>query len=499
MKIHHSTFFPAVAFGVSLLTAPFASAQEKGPSPEKSLVRVNATLQSYNFLRPWEKGAPTPRRGLGAVIEGNRVLVTAELTVNSTYIELEHPATGEKTPARIVGRDYEANLALLAPINKGSKFLESLTPLKINTSVKPKDPVEVWQIEDNGDGVITEVDVLRAAVRGYFVDGADFLVYQVRGSLQARANSFTLPIIKDNKLAGLLLSYSSKEQISQILPGPIIQAFLDDLDDGNYDGFPSVGLGFAQTLDDQLRKFAKIEHEDGGVYVRSVAKDGSAEKAGLKEGDVIMAIDGNAIDSRGNYVHPEYGKLNFSHLVRGGAKVGQKAKFSIIREGKPKDIVVTLQRKAPEDYLVDPYMYDRGPKYIIMGGMIFQELTKSFLGSWGESWDTRAPFKLVHAHAHPEIYEDEGRKKLVFMTQALRTPSTIGYEDLGFIILTKVNDKPINDIKDLATAFNNPGEDGIHKIEFTDYPKVIYVDDRVAKAVNQQLIQYGISQLQRLD
>ena len=194
-------------------------------------------------------------------------------------------------------------------------FLTNLTPLKIDTGVKPRDVLEVWQIEDNGDGVITEVEVLRADVRQYFIDGAQFLVYQVRGSLQARANSFTLPVTKDGKLVGLLLSYSSKEQISQILAGPIIQAFLDDVDDGEYQGFPSVGLSFAQTLDDQLRKFAGIEDKEGGVYVRQVGKDGSAEKGGLKQGDIIMAIDGKAIDSRGNYVDPLYGKLNFSHLV----------------------------------------------------------------------------------------------------------------------------------------------------------------------------------------
>ena len=83
---------------VSFLSSGLVRAQE--PSPEKSLVRVNATLQSYNFVRPWEKGAPTPRRGLGAVLANNQVLVTAELIVNSTYIELEHPSTGDKVPAR---------------------------------------------------------------------------------------------------------------------------------------------------------------------------------------------------------------------------------------------------------------------------------------------------------------------------------------------------------------------------------------------------------------
>ena len=50
---------------------------------------------------------------------------------------------------------------------------------------------------------------------------------------------------------------------------------------------------------------------------------------------------------------------------------------------------VTLERKSPDEHLIDPYMYDRGPKYVIMGGLIFQELTQAYLKSWGDKWDTR--------------------------------------------------------------------------------------------------------------
>ena len=488
----------------ALLLIPFGDslqAQDKnpGPSPELSLVRVNATLQSYNFVRPWEKGAPTPRRGLGAVLADNQVLVTAELIVNSTYIELEHPSSGEKTPARIVGRDYEANLALLTPIDEQSTLMDDLIPLELDTSVAPKDEVEVWQIEDNGDGVITEVEVLRAAVNRYFLDSAVFLVYQTVGSLQARANSFTLPVIKDGKLVGMLLSYNSKEQISQVLAAPIIEAFLADLEDEDYAGFPSIGIAFEQTLDDQLRKYAHVVDREGGIFVTGIQEDSSAGKSDLEEGDVIMAINGNPIDSRGNYVHPEYGKLNFSHLVRGGAKVGDQVRLDVVRDGEEKEIMVTLERKLPEDFLIDPYMFDRGPRYLILGGMIFQELTLPYLQSWGDNWETRAPFKLVHANAHPEQYEEEGREKLVFLSQVLRTPSTLGYEKLNSVILTEVNGVPINSLKDLSEAFKQPDKKGIHKIEFTDYPRVIYLDDRLSRAINEQLVQYGINQMEKLD
>ncbi len=468
------------------------------PSPASSLVRINATLQRYNFIRPWEKGAPTPRRGLGAFITGKRVLTTAELVENSTYIELELTGTGEKTPAKIIGLDYEANLALLEPIDAKSTILDKLVPLKLDDSVSAGDTLEIWQVEDNGNSVTTDVKVLRVAVGNYFIPGSRLLTYPVKGSLQYHANSFTLPVVKNGNLAGLLLSYSSKEQTSSLLPSPIIKHFLDDLKDGDYKGFPNMGLGYAQTLDEQLRKFTHISDKKGGVFVRRIVADSSAGKGGVKEGDVILNLNGHDIDSRGNYSNDKYGKINFSHLVRGASNVGDKVKLHIIRDGKPIDLEFPLLRKEPGDYLVDPYMFDRGPRFMILGGLIFQELTLPYLKFWGDKWPTRGPLNLVHAQANPEPYEKEGRKKIVFLSQVVKTPATIGYQGLGSIILTKVNGQAINAIGDLAEAFKKPNAQGLHKIEFADHPKVIYLDARMALAINQQLSKYGIGQLQNL-
>ncbi len=483
---------------LALATALPAFGQDLKPSPETCLMRVNSTLQSYSFLRPWEKGAPTPRRGLGAILKGNRVLTTAELTVNSTYIELEHPTSGRKVPAKIVGRDYEANLALLAPANDDMSVFEGTVPVEIDESVEGGDTLEVWQIEDNGDGVTTSVEVLRASVGRYFVDRSVLLIYEVKGSLQARANSFTLPIFKDNKYVGSLLSYNSKEQTAAVLPAPVIKKFLADLEDGDYAGFPNIGLSYSQMLDEQLRKFSGVADKEGGVYIRSARKDGSAGKSGIEKGDVLLAINDHPIDSRGNYVHKKYGKINFSHIVRGEANVGDTLKFHIVRDGKEKTIDVKLERKLPTDYLIDPYMFDRGPKYVIFGGLIFQELTLPYLQSWGGKWSTQAPFKLVHANSSPKKYEDEGREKLVFLSNVLKTPATLGYESLGGVILNKVNGKEIKNINDLSKALAEAPENKVHRIEFDGFPEVIFVHDDVSRQINQQLIQYGISELERL-
>ncbi len=170
----------------------------------------------------------------------------------STYIELEKPDSSEKTSARVVTVDYEANLAILEPTDNKS-FLSDREPFLINEQLAPSDQLEVWQFESNGTPVTTKITVSKAEVRQSFLETSKFLQVQANGPVQYRSGSFTLPVAKNNKLAGLLVSYSSKDQISSILPASIIKHFLNDIEDGEYTGFPNLGIMYSQTLDEQFR------------------------------------------------------------------------------------------------------------------------------------------------------------------------------------------------------------------------------------------------------
>src|SRR4051812_27229664 len=95
-------------------TAPAAPpAPTVKPGEADHIVRVNVTNQNWDFSRPWGKRAPYSRRAIGAVLPHGRVLITAELVANATYIELEMPDGSGKTPAQVELVDYECNLALL--------------------------------------------------------------------------------------------------------------------------------------------------------------------------------------------------------------------------------------------------------------------------------------------------------------------------------------------------------------------------------------------------
>ena len=130
-----------------------------------------------------------------------------------------------------------------------------------------------------------------------------------------------------------------------------------------------------------------------------------------------MEINGHKIDSRGNYVDDVWGKLKFGNLVRGIPFTGDTIEMEIIRKGERMEVSFELIRRPTEDYLIDPYMFDRGPKFSIIGGLVFQELSVPFLKLFGNDWRTRAPIKLLMAHANPEMYEKKGNKKLVIMTR----------------------------------------------------------------------------------
>ena len=188
-----------IAFGVILLSATGAIAKKEpavptplGKEKQLALVRVNVTGQPYDYFRPWQKKAPQSKRALGAVLSKGRVLVTADLVANQNYVELERAESGEKSAANVQVIDYEANLALLEPVEKN--FLDGITPLDIAADTVVGDRLAAWQLEPTGALVATEGLVTTIQMTQYPVGVGQFLTYRVSLSMQYRENSYTIPL-----------------------------------------------------------------------------------------------------------------------------------------------------------------------------------------------------------------------------------------------------------------------------------------------------------------
>ncbi len=503
MKRHVLTFLTLAGTSLSFAAAPTppapppltAKVQTVSPVQKSSVVRVNSTNQSYDFFRPWSKKAPINRRGLGVFVDGGKILVTAQLVDDSTYIELERPDGGEKSTAQVEVIDREANLATLKPTDP--QFIGNFQPLELDTRVKTGDRLALLQLEANGTPVSTQALLTSVDVGRYVLEDTDFLLFRLSCPLQYRENSFTLPLVKDNKLAGFLMRYDPRSQTVDAIPSPVIAHFLRDTDRLPYQGFPHVGISFSATRDPQLRRYAGLRESDGGVYVNQVESNGPAAKAGLQPGDILVSIGDNAIDADGNYNDPLYGKVALVNLTTAGGYCGDNVTMTIVRKGEHQELSVPLFRVAPEDYVVPPYIDGHAPKYFVLGGLVFQELSRSYLREWGSNWVKEAPQRLVYYDRfQAELFRQP--RKIVILSQILPSQDTVGYEQLNYLVVTKLNGVSIDNLDDFARAAQQP-ESGFHRIEFDEDPHEIYLDAQqvIADAPTLKKV-YSLPELKRL-
>lgn len=490
------------ASGVSSPTAA-ATSPSASPVPaadiKASLVRINTTQQSWSTWQPWEKNPPRRRRALAAIVAPQRVLTTSELAADATYLEFESADGTRFTPAKVIAVDYEANLALLGPDSEedGAKFFAGSTPIEVAQPPRIGDSLEVVQIEENGVALRTSGVLQSIDVESNFLPGQFFLTYMVKASMQSAASSFSLPVITGGRLAGVLISYNSKDQICDVASTDIISRFLKEAGNGEYKGFPSLGVAIARTEDASFRKWLGLGDDQGGIYIRTLRKGGAADQAGVKKGDVLLAVDGLKIDRRGYYNHPHYGTLSWGHLIRGERATGDSVTLSLLREGKPLELKVTLSREDDASRLVPNEMFDKAPAFLVKGGLVFQELTLPLLESFGEDWQSRAPLDLLDAYENPEKYQDKVNR-IVFLSGVIPTPATVGYERLRNLVVRKVNGKEIKDMKSLIDAFkSNSGE--LHSIEFSGEDLTVNLDEAVSSGVDSQLLQRGITPLSRVN
>jgi S1-C subfamily serine protease len=475
-------------------------AAEVVPAPadvKSSVVRINSTQQSWNPWQPWEKNAPRKRRALAALVAPQRVLTTSELVSDATYLEFESTDGTRFAQAKVIAVDYEANLVLLGPASEkeGGDFFAGTVPFGIAAPPAIGSDLEILQVEENGVALQTSGNLQSVDLTSSHMEGHSFLTYMVKASMQSAASSYSLPVLSGGKLAGVLLSYNSKDQLCDVSSTDIVLRFLKEAEDGKYGGFPSLGVSIARTEDTSFRQWLKLTDEQGGLYIKSVRKGAAADLAGVKPGDVLLAVDGMAIDRRGYYQHANYGSLSWGHLIRGTKSAGESVKLSMLREGKPLEIQATLAREEEDARLVPNHLFDKAPNFLVKGGLVFQELSRPILEGFGEDWESRAPLNLLDAYANPEKYQDTLRR-VVFLSGVIPTPATVGYERLRNLVVRKVNGKDVTDMKSLIAAFDGNLNE-LHSVEFADENLTVQLDEAIATSVDSQLLQRGISRLSR--
>ncbi|MHC4244050.1 MAG: hypothetical protein ACYSU4_16720, partial [Planctomycetota bacterium] len=122
--------------------------------------------------------------------------------------------------------------------------------------------------------------------------------------------------------------WSNDRKEAGLVPAETINRFLAAVARGGYEGFGSIGFTTSALLDPSMRSFLKMPASlKAGAYVTDVYNLGTGSDV-LKQADVILAINGNALNSYGQFIHPKYELLDFHQLIT-SKTAGEKVLFEL--------------------------------------------------------------------------------------------------------------------------------------------------------------------------
>jgi len=460
----------------------------------ESVLRVTATIQYPDNKRPWLKKQPFTRVGLGTIIEGGRLLVTADMVAHASYIALEKPEDGPKGTATVEAIDEECNLAILKPVEP--ELLKGTSPLPIDTMILPGSIIQILQLEPNGAPALSLANLTTVAVMPYSPDGGSYLLYRASTTIPQRGGSFVIPALHEGKLAGLVMRYDPRTQSADIIPSLLIGRFLKECARPGYAGLARAGLTHEEARGRTLREWLGAGKGLNGIIITSIDPNGPAEKAGLRKADLIVKAGGKPIDGQGNYTDPRLGKINFSNLATLESSPGDKWEIVYFRSvgegtGTLGTATLTLEGRNPLTEISPARLQGDSVPYTFLGGLLFQELSRPYLQEWGANWRSDAPQNLVALDAfQKDLPKDQ--KRLVIVSLVLPSSQTIGLQELANKVVVNINGMPIHGLADVREAATHP-KNGFQQIDLEGSAGPIYLDAATLPSEEARLSsEYGI-------
>jgi len=435
----------AAALALCMAAAPRALAAPAGDPLKASVVKVFVVQKPPDFYQPWQMSYQEPGSGSGFVIAGNRILTNAHVVANQVNIQVMKAGDTHKATARVLFVGHDADLAELEVDEPG--FFDGTAPVQFGDMPRQRDHVAAYGFPAGGDELsITEGVVSRIEVRPYAHAGNDLLTVQTDAAINP-GNSGG-PVFKDGRFVGVSFqgyNGAALQNTGYFIPVLLVQRFLTDISDGRYDGVPGMGLVWQRLENPALRASLGLASPRGGVLVTKIIP-GSGADGVLREGDVLLSVDGIPVAENGTIPFREGERVDLTHLVS-MHQMSDTARVGVWRDGAAQSLTLTL--KAIPDLVPGP-QYDVRPSYFVYAGLVFQVLNDNFMRLFG----TGAPILMRY-------YDERGlpskdRQEIVFINVVLPHEVNVGYHHLSQAVVTEVNGRAIGSLRDVVEAVQTP-------------------------------------------
>ncbi len=255
----------------------------------------------------------------GYIVTNNHVIKDADKIKVILHDNTEYDA-------KIIGTDPMTDLALIKIEAKG------LHPLRFGSSKNTA--VGSWVVAIGSPfGLEQTVTAGIVSAKGRIIGSGpydDFI--QTDASINP-GNSGGPLLNLDGEVIGINTAIiKSGQGIGFAIPSDMATGIIDQLTESSSVSRGWLGVAI-QSVSKEMAEYYGLE-EGQGVYVAKAYEDNPAYEAGIRQGDVIIQIDGKEIESSRDLT------LTIANL-----KVGQMIKVHLIRDGKKKTFPVKLGKR----------------------------------------------------------------------------------------------------------------------------------------------------------
>ena len=461
--------------------------QEAEPAPAPQAQQENEQQAVQQAEPKEEKDVTEAYRGIVKIEVANFMvapglfMTNAHVVANAQRIYVSPYADARKIPAKVKYVAHDADLALVevadAAAFKDVPYLEFS-----ETMPKLEDEVRVIGYPIGGDrlsvtrGIVSRIDTLPYA----HPQNESHLIVQVDAAIN-HGNSGG-PVLMDDKVVGVAFQgLMQANSTGYMIPLPVIRRFLKDVEDGRYDRYVEIGADFFPMQNPAMRRHYNLSDDAMGTLVGDVVR-GSSSDGKLKVGDLVVAVNGHAVDGSA-MIELDGERVKLEEIVERSFR-GDELTFRIIREGKEMEVKVCPE-PLPANRITGRE-FDRMPRYVQFAGLVFQPLQVDVIGA-----HSLAPSNFI---VEMDDYIRRGgalkKEDIVVMTNVLRDEVNAKFDSFGSGIVTKVNGVEVKGLRHLYNLLFPEGgkrESEFTVIEFKNAERPFVVENAALQAAHDRI------------
>ena len=484
----------------STTTPPIESIQSEDVQADISevaldaIVRVEVDTKQPNYRVPYNIGGMSSGNGTGFLVGPNKFLTNAHVVSNGRLIYIKKVSDPKPYKARVVHVAHDCDLAMIE-IESEDEFagaFSGIEPLFIGGIPKLNTTVVAVGYPIGGERIsVTRGVVSRVDFRTYSHSGIDnHLTIQVDAAINP-GNSGG-PILQNNQVVGVAFqgySGSVAQNTGYMIPVPVIERFLKDVEDGSYDHYVDLATSVLNILNPAQRRALGLPNDGIGVMVSEADAAGSAGGI-LKTKDVLLSIDGYSIASDG-FIEIEGERVDLNEIIE-RKYAADTVDLEVWRDGQQEDINIELKRFIP--YLIKANQYDKQPNFVLFAGLQFQPMDRSVMSSHSIT-NLRSRYHFNY-FSQDEIYRE--RPQIVILTEVLPDSSNTHLQPFVQQIVDSINGKKIRLLQDVYDALNGDsaeeGREDYHVIRLLGEGRPLVLKRDTAEEAHERIMsKYNVS------